>query len=468
MKTSKIFIAAALFAISTTTMAQGLNTAYYTSEFNARHTLNPAFGNEQNYVSIPGLGNLNVSMHGNFGYEDVIMNNPLFGQPGQKRMTTFMNPYISADDALSGLSTGNNRIVTNVDITLLSAGFKGFGGYNTIELNAKSRVGLSLPYELFEFAKNIGNQSYNIGDINVGARAYAELAFGHSRDITEKLRVGAKVKLLFGIAAADVKLENVQADLAGTDQWTVTAQGQADVSMKGFMYKSEAKEYKQEGKGTYNRVNDIDIDGGGLGGFGLAFDLGAVYKINQDWTVSAALLDLGFISWSNDMQAVNSGDAVVFDGFRDIDVSSKSAPTSMKQQGNKYSDQISDFANLKDNGDQGGRTTGIGATLNLGCEYNLPVYRKMTFGFLSSTRFNGPYTWTEGRLSANWTPLNWLDGGVSFAVNSFTASMGWVINIHPKGYNFFIGMDHLLGSTSKEMIPLSSNANLALGMAVSF
>lgn len=468
MKTNKIFITAALFAISATTMAQGLNSAYYTTDYNARHTMNPAFGNEQDYISIPGLGNFNVSMHGNFGYQDVIMNNPLYGQPGQKKMTTFMNPYISAADALSGFSTGDNKITTNVDVTILSAGFKAFGGYNTVELNAKSRVGVILPYELFEFAKNIGNQSYNIGDINVGAKAYAELAFGHSRNITEQLRVGAKVKVLLGIAAADVNLENVKADFSGTDRWTLSAQGKADVSMKGFTYQSETKEYKDETKGSYERVNDVNVDGAGLGGFGFAVDLGAVYKINQDWTVNAALLDVGFISWSNDMQAVNSGKPFIFEGFRDIDVSSKDAPTSMKNQGHGYSDQLADFANLQDNGDQGGRTTGIGATLNLGAEYNLPVYRKMTFGFLSSTRFNGPYTWTEARLSANWTPLKWVDGGVSFAVNSFTTSMGWVLNIHPKGYNFFIGMDHLLGKTSKEMIPLSSNASVALGMAVSF
>ena len=45
---------------------------------------------------------------------------------------------------------------------------------------------------------------------------------------------------------------------------------------------------------------------------------------------------------------------------------------------------------------------------------------------------------------------------------------GWVLNIHPKGYNFFIGMDHVLGKTSKEGIPLSSNASLALGMSIAW
>lgn len=469
MKTNKILIAASLFALSATGMAQGLNSAYYTTDYMARHTLNPAFANEHNYVAIPGLGNINVAMHGNFGIQDVIMNNPMYGvQPGQKKMTTFMNPYISTADALKGLSTGNNRMVTNIDLTILSGGFKSWGGYNTVELNVKSRIGLRLPYELFEFAKNITNKTYDMGDINVGAKAYAELAFGHSRDIiSDKLRVGAKMKLLFGVAAADLKIQNLNANLTG-NTWTLSAEGQADVSMKGFRFESETKEYNDESRGTYEAVNGMKVDGAGLGGFGLAFDLGAIYKINEDWTVNLALQDLGFISWSNNAQAINDGTSFEFDGFRDIDVSSKENPGSMKSQGDRYGDQLADFANLKDVGNQGGRTTGIGATLNLGVEYNLPVYRQITFGFLSSTRINGPYTWTEARLSANYTPLKWLDGGISFAVNSFTTSMGWILNIHPKGYNFFIGMDHILGKTSKQMIPLSSNMNLAMGMAVSF
>ena len=76
---------------------------------------------------------------------------------------------------------------------------------------------------------------------------------------------------------------------------------------------------------------------------------------------------------------------------------------------------------------------------------------------------------TEGRISANYTPLKWLDGGVNFAVNSFAASMGWVLNIHPKGYNFFIGMDHILGKTTKGVcVPLSSNAHVALGMNITW
>lgn len=449
-------------------MAQQLNSAYFTNDYKFRHTMNPAFGNEQNYVSMPGFGNVNVSTMGNFGYEDVIFDNPMFPSTSKDRLTTFMNPYISTADALKGFNSGDNKILGDVSITVLSAGFKGFGGYNTIELNARTSFGVSMPYELFEFAKNTGNRTYNIGNISANGQAFAELAFGHSRQINEKLRVGAKVKLLFGAGRGDVNIDNVKADLAADDKWTVSGHAKSEVSVKGFTYKTEEKEYKEEGRGTYQYVNDVDVDGAGLGGFGLAFDLGGVYKINNDFTVSAALLDLGFIKWSNNMVAVNGGEEFVFNGFHDVAVNEDRGGSTLSMQGDKYADQLADFANLQDKGDEGGRTTGIGATLNLGCEYTLPVYRKITFGVLSSTRFRGDYSWTEARVSANWTPLKWIDGGVNMAFGSYRNSFGWVLNFHPKGYNFYVGMDHTLGKVSKEFIPLNSNAAVSVGMSVAW
>ena len=173
------------------------------------------------------------------------------------------------------------------------------------------------------------------------------------------------------------------------------------------------------------------------------------------------------------MTAVNKQETFEFNGFHDIsydkhDANGNLKDNSFESQGDKYGDQLADFANLTDEGDQEGRTTGIGATLNVGAEYTFPLYRKLKFGLLSYTRFNGKYTWTEGRLSANVSPLKWIDGGINFALNSYTASCGWVLNVHPKGFNMFIGMDHILGNMSKEFIPLSSNASVNLGFNVTF
>ena len=58
---------AALATLSCGAMAQGLNTGYFIDGYAFRHNLNPAYGNDQNYVSIPALGNIQVRTQGNFG-----------------------------------------------------------------------------------------------------------------------------------------------------------------------------------------------------------------------------------------------------------------------------------------------------------------------------------------------------------------------------------------------------------------
>ena len=473
----QLLAAALLLVGGGSAMAQNLNSAYFTEDMYYRHTLNPAFGDSLNYISIPALGNMQVNLRGNFGYQDVVMRNPI---AGGKKMTTFMNPYISASDALNGFKD-NNRLSGDVNVTIFSAGFKAFGGYNTLSLSARAQYDTRLPYELFEFAKNTGNNSYYIGDFGAQTRSFVELALGHSRQINNRLRLGAKLKFLFGAANADLEMTDVVADLSntqvdawGNSMWILSGRGKAQVSMKGFSYKSKESKYNDPNytgtdgtPGRYKHVDDVDVDGAGLGGFGMAVDFGSEYKIDDNWKVSASVLDLGFISWNNNMVAANSGKAFAFGGFSDMTVGNGSGST-IDDELDYYGDQFTDFINLQDKGDQGCRITMLAATLNVGLEYTLPMYRKLSFGMLSSTRCHGQYSWTEGRVSANWKPLSWLDGGLNFAVNTFTTSAGWILNIHPKGYNFFIGMDHILGKTSKEFIPLSSNASIAMGMNVTF
>lgn len=463
MKYRRIITLACVAVLSMTTHAQQLNSGYFTDDYLFRHDLNAAYDNEQNYVSLPVIGGMSIKTMGNFGYEDIIRKNPLYPDESNKKNTTFLNPYL--DDQLEGFSKGGNRLGAEVDITLLSAGFKAFGGYNTVALKSRSQMYGRFPYELFAFSANIGNGDYDIGDININARSFMELSLGHSRKLNDKLRVGGKLKFLLGVADADVAMKNVKAHLVG-DQWKVEADAQAHVSMKGFSYKSEEVKYDSQ-EGTYQRVNGAKVENSGLNGFGMALDLGAVYQLDDNWELSAAVNDLGFISWNNDCWAENQQKEFLFDGFHDTAVKKKGGST-IDEQKDRYGDQISAFYNLQDQGDQGSRTTGIGARINLGVAYTWPEHEKLKIGFLSSTRLMGVHSWTEGRLSGNYQVTPWLDGNVNLAANSYTASMGWMLNFHPKGVNFFVGMDHILGRMSKEMIPLSSNSSIALGLSVAW
>lgn len=446
-------------------VAQDLNSAYFTDDYNYRHDMNPAFGNSQNYIAIPVLGNVDVKMQGNFGLGDILFKNPLTGYYNR----TFMHPDVPVDEALAGFNRGKNKISADIGLTVLSAGFNAFGGYNTVEVRERTRMSMFLPYNLFEFAKDLRNKDYSFDDIGLRAQSFAEIAFGHSRQITEDLRIGGKFKVLLGVARADMNISGMTANFTG-DNWLVTSgNAEANINMKGIKLVNTSSDYKGKRGGTYEHVDfgETDVDGAGISGIGLGIDFGAEYRVMEDLKVSAAILDLGFIGWNNNWLLKQRKGSFEFDGFHDIQINDNNG-ISIDDQVNDYKDQISDFVSFDNKGDQGSSTSMLAATVNMGVEYQLPMYKPLSFGLLGQHHFEGDYSWTEGRLSANWTPLSWLNGGINVAVNSFCTSAGWVLNIHPNGFNFFIGMDHILGKQSKEFIPLSSNASIAIGMNIAW
>lgn len=444
-------VAAALF-VSFAASAQTTRSGYFVDDYTYRFQLNPALGNSKNFVSMPALGNLNIGMNGNLHVTDILYN--LDG-----RTTTFMNPGVDASKFLNGLSD-INRLRVNTKIDILSAGFKAFGGYNTVNINARADIGINLPKSVFSLLKEgIANKTYAIDDLAARGTAYAEIALGHSRDINKEWRVGGTFKFLVGGGNIDVRLRNADLTL-GQDAWTITSDAEIRSSLKGLSYQTDVNDR------THNRyVSGAEVNGAGVGGYGMAFDLGAVYRpaVLKDWSFSVALLDLGFINWSNNMLASTNGPKTFNTDKYTFSVDDDS-PNSFDNTWDKISDDISAIYELDDMGDQGSRTTALAATLNVGAEYTFPLYRPLTFGLLNTTRINGAYTWTDFRLSANVAPVKCFDASANIALGTFGFGFGWLMNVHLTGFNLFVGMDHTLGRVSKEFVPLSSNASVNFGL----
>jgi len=472
--------AALLAATASGVRAQDMNSAYFLDGFSYRHDMNPAYGNDRSYFGIPLLGNFNVQLRGSLGVGDLLFKNPYYGDsryPNAKKTATFMHPGISVNEALSGLEQGANTLLFNMDLPILSIGFGAFNGYNTIELRERSHVGLSLPYEFFEFAKDLKNKEYTFDDMGMRGWSYIELGFGHSRQLFDNLRVGAKVKLLFGVAYADVSMSDVRAKLDG-DQWIIDGKARAELYMKGASFTEKEDAYKTR-PSNYRYIDNIDVDGfSPMNGFGLGFDLGGIYEFKDcplEWLdglkASLALTDLGFINYGNGIVAESSGQPFEFSGFNNMAVRDRSETDTDKSpssQADDYSDRLRDFANLQKKDEGLSASHGLGATLRMGLEYPLPVYDKLKFGFLYTHRYAEQYGWSEGRLSANYSPLRWLNGGINLAFSSFSTEMGWVLNIHSSGCNLFMGMDYMMGKTGKSMIPLDSNVCFNFGVNITW
>lgn len=445
----KSIIISATAVLSFGTVAQNTNSAYFIDGYTHRYELNPAFANEKNFISIPVVGNVNAAMRGTIGLDEIFYN-------VDGTTTTFMNPAVDA----SFLNNINDvsRLGADLKLNLLSFGFKAFKGYNTVSINVKGNMGTRIPKTLFSFLKEgIENKTYDISDFDIHADLYGEIALGHSHQINNKWRIGGALKFILGGANIDARFNKAQLTL-GEDNWQAITNAQIEASVKGLSYEIDEES---------GNIDGMSFDGIGLNGFGMALDLGAEFKPNQNWAFSLALLDLGFISWNNNMVASTDGD----NQFNTSDYSfnvDENAQNNFNDEFDKMLQDISSLYDLKAQGDAGSRTTMLGATLNIAAEYTLPAYRNLKFGLLNSTRIQGDYSWTEFRLGANINPVKPFSAGVNVAVGTYGWSFGWLMNLNVTGFNLFAGMDHTMGKLAKQGLPLSSNASMNVGINIPF
>lgn len=450
------YMAAALsLAAAIPTSAQELRTSYFMETSDFRHQMNPALLDTPYFSAL--LGHINVGMTGNIGAKNFIYKT---GNVPGYNYTTFMNPTISAKKFLGDLSD-KNRSDIYLNYNLASVGFRAFGGTNLVELNLRSNTNISLPYELFEFMKTTGDREhYDLSGIGIRSQNYMELALGHSRKIDNRWRVGAKLKFLIGAAYADFATEGLTADLT-EDAWRIRGKAALKASiLKSTLTHEDPSKNSPDGRPRVDGLSDVE---NGLPGFGLAIDLGATYKVMDDLTLSIGLTDLGFISWKSTQHASSSGD-YTFDGFDNIYVSGDDNGNKLDDQFESLGDDLEEMFAVYDDGEKKA-SQALAATLNVGAEYTLPVYRKLRFGFLYTSRIHGRYSWHEGMLSANVRPVKWFEASLNTAVSSTGWTAGGALSLKAPHFNFYIAADRFFGKLAKQGIPLNStNGNISLGM----
>lgn len=462
------YMAIATFALYAGNLsAQNLSSAYFLDGFAQGHELNPAKDyDRKGYFGFP-LSNINVGVKGNLSLTDVLYKNP---DPTGKKLVTYMHPSISYDEVMGNISK-NNKLLSDFRIELVSVGFRGFKGYNTITLGLRGNVGANIPKEFFDLTKQLSNKDYELNGLKATASTYAELGLGHSHQVTDAWRIGGKIKFLVGGAYANMQMDNLSLKLQDPNQWRATANATMEVGVKGFTWgEPEIKQYNDPSQGTYKQVDfdNIDVKSPGPNGFGLGFDLGAEWDLEKEFGVkglkaSIALLDLGFIHWKRVSMAKNNGEEFIFDGFNDIKVKDGNGKT-FEEQSDNIGDRLTDMYRIQAQPGTTSKTRSLGATLNVGVEYALPSYRHLKFGFLSTTRIQGNYSWNEERFAVTVSPAKMFEVAANFGVGTLGCNIGWIINFHPRGFNLFLGSDHCIGKFSKQWAPLRSNYDFCMGI----
>lgn len=436
MKKAIIFIIAAFFVSGAATAQQTFRSAYFLDGYNLRHEFNPAFAPVSSYFSLPVSGAFNLQTQSNLGVST-------FLYPVNGKLTTFMNSSVQADEFLSKLKPDN---LLNLDnrVSLLSVGIRSKKSYITFDVNIKSSAAVNLPYSLFDFMKNAGeSQNYNISNLSARMSGVAEAAFGYSRQISDRMNIGARVKLLAGLAnvSADIDRMDIQMN---EDKWIIQSHGTMKTSSFAKI-PTKGETGAEIDKPSDRDLLDFDgIESGGaiVNGYGAALDLGIVAEVIDGLKVSLAVNDLGYILWKNTMIAQTSGEGWSFEGFEDIDLNGGNE-NSIKNQFDDLTDEVMDMFDFRrtDQNATDGRM--LSATVNAGIEYSMPFYRNLTAGLMGSTHINGTFSWSEARLFANLKPVKWFSCSANYGLSKFGSSFGAAIGFHTTGFSMFIGSDHL-------------------------
>ena len=141
-----------------------------------------------------------------------------------------------------------------------------------------------------------------------------EIGLGYSRPVTDKLTVGGRVKALLGVGKGQMKVNNFNLNVDYNQEFANLSQDQIyqriangdlreDTPLGTVKYTADAQvsttvkggglKYNQEGNIS---GFDFKAEDAGVAGLGFGIDLGASYKVLDHFTVSAAVLDLGYIN----------------------------------------------------------------------------------------------------------------------------------------------------------------------------
>ena len=432
-----------------------LNSSYFMEKMTKRNQLNPALKTENNYVSIPSIGNLYLGVNSNLGLGT-------FLYPRDNKLVTFLHESVPADEFLNKL-TPNNTIELDLGIDLISFGFWAWGGQNTFNLALKSNTGAYLPREIFEFLKTgqeaTGVTRYDMSNITATTSNYLELALGHARDITDKLSAGAKIKVLIGAAHAEARIDRMDISMS-QNEWTIKQAGHLQATSL-----LELTTDPETGEVTDYKVGNNF----GLAGFGLGFDLGATYEIIDNLTLSAALTDIGFMRWNNLTRAeTDPNKEFRFSGFDNIGAQDdENGDNPFDQKADQLGDDLKALTKFYQS-DTRSVSNSLRTTLRVGAEYAV-LDNAISFGLLSTTRFVGYRTYAEGMAAINFRPLSALHLTVNGSVSNMGSSVGAILNLCAPGFNFFLGTDYFATQYSKQFIPINhARANFSFGFNITF
>lgn len=440
---TRLLSIAVLLGAAASAQAQYLRSSYFMENSHYGMKLNPALRPDRGYVTFPGV-NIGAKVGTNgFGIQDAI-----------DCFDTGEDFYDNSE--LMGRLENINEINVSSGVDLVSFGFYKGKSFWSFNIGTRLYVDGIVPKSMFDFIqkadKLVSGENISLPDVRdeeLKGISYVEIGLGYSRAVNEKLVVGGKVKALLGAAYAKMNIDRLN---VASDNRTATLDVQASLegNMKGLEtthsyhnldYEDEAQKY----------IDGFEFNSFGVAGYGASIDLGATYQLTDRLMLSAAVTDLGFISWSK-----NAG----------VGAETRTSETYDESNMDAFYDRVGgvdvfdfELIGLKDKEElKKSRTTTVPMTLAVGAEYDI-FKDKFSVGGLFTNQWGPLHSLAELTLSANYHPNRTLGLTGSYSmIQSGGKSFGFALKLGP----LFVGTDYMyFGKNSR-----STNAFVGLSFGI--
>jgi hypothetical protein len=466
MKKLLLFFIGSIFAIMIS--AQQDFTLYYMDRAMQSQWVNPSHITPHKVniggMIVPFFGQVPPAMHFNYANNSLKYNDIFHMGTGLKSDSLILDLPLMMENIRDV-----NHIRFENHFELFSLGIKSEKMFITFAITEKFNYGISLPRDMFEFVVN-GNKPYMDQDkpldfsrFNLSANYYREFAFGMSLEATEKLRVGARLKVLFGLANLNTNINELSLytnpdNIYMTAITDMTMQFSQPVPVEYNYYTdgdSASLEFAENPE-DYFLTTDFLLN---MRNPGVAFDLGASYHLNKKVDLFFSATDIGFISWNTNPLSLTSNGNFLFKG---VEVQFWNSEEQIEDDMNAFADSLLNTFHFEGNSDT--YFTMLPANVYIGGKYKL--HEKIHFGGLYRAEFYKKSLLSSFTLSANSDLTKWFTAHLSYTVaNNNWSNLGFGFTIRGAFMQYYFVTDNLIGA----MFPQKAqNLNIRMGCNLVF
>ena len=471
---TSILVFVLVFSISQQfSQAQVSTTLYHMYGVPQANQLNPAFQPNCNaYLGFPMLSPLNFSLELDpLRYKDIFSYNSQLDQ-----IITFMHPE-GDKEAFINRQKPLNALNTSIGTNPLSMGWRNKQFYFTIDFTEKIDQNFRFTKDFMEFFLN-GNRNqerFNFSETGLDVKYYHELALGISYDYDDQFQIGARAKVLFGMADLNTSLSDITVR-AYEDRWDFNSTMIVDISAPfisipvdsaGFVIWDEIDADSSVGNDDYaGFVKDNLGNFLGTGNLGFGIDFGFNFNPIENLSISASVNDLGFIRWKNNPYQLKQDGTLTWTG---VDINNP--PIEINILGDiihiVWIDAETDsiLQPLKFTSVTESYFTFLSGKVYLGAAYELG--EKVKFGIVTRTRIYNSHFFNQYTFSANVMPIRMFSATLSYSIigkNYTNFGLGLSLRLGP--FNMYFITDQ---TPSGYLLPETINSvNFRFGLNLAF